>query len=968
MKKNFKFMLAAALGFFGLSNASAQDLNIGSTVTDTYYKYTLTTAPVMTETDKYTAEVELTEVRSGKNPVVDGKIYFPANGVITTTYGAEEYTLTLTSIDDTNLPLKNLTATEVEIPATLTAIPEDCFKGCSEMTKITFATGSQVETIGEHAFATTKITDFNFAPCEKLAYLPNEVFVESATQNNTYITKVTLPTSPLFKHINGAFRNLTNLGKGEGNGIINLENTWIQEVIANAFDGCDNLKTLKLPGNKLQYVDAAALDGSSVENLEINVSSIIYLGGGTVNVDTSVEPYTYDYSDFYTAATTNLYGDNAINNSPLKSLKLTGTLTGIISECAFAYCDQLTGILDLSGMTFGSTGQIMTEAFKDCYDSMNETGIEGVKIGDITDNQSGYYTIAMNAFTGCDYLTSVEIGGITTTKAVAATAFGAKLKTVKIGRIKADGAVFEAGAFTYGAVPSATLELAQGTGEYLNANTVTSPIIPAGAFDMSAATSSVIKIGELKSLGGSFAAGAIKPAAAIAKLEFTGNIARNGLDAAIIDGVSYAGLTAVTFMGTIDTEGIATGAFANIANITTINFEKELAEGAVATGAFAITDDGTSKYALNYTCGTIADYYVNPFAKDAFKSGSSTSDTRFIALTVSNANLLAQFKGAKGLTTDGDFDIYLVEFAAVTPTATTSFLVYQNGTSNVAWGRYDLGSFTVEQGPDPMNPYTVTTGMIIPRYQDITFGEGESATTARVKLTLYGTYGDENEDGGVTGDGESLVYMVPLQVFDGNYEIDKTNLKTIIIKAEAISGSFAEKDINIAFEDAALTYNSVWATLPDFGAARAFNKHTTSDPNPDVITTQILWDNTDASYNVWGTAGVDHTLPYAPYAIYSISNPANYKGIDVVKLLVSSESGKIGLNWYYMFMRHFGDYSAAARVVWMDEAEATAIFGAKTETKAAAQDNVMYNLQGVRISAPQKGQLYIMNGKKYIGR
>jgi hypothetical protein len=255
--------------------------------------------------------------------------------------------------------------------------------------------------------------------------------------------------------------------------------------------------------------------------------------------------------------------------------------------------------------------------------------------------------------------------------------------------------------------------------------------------------------------------------------------------------------------------------------------------------------------------------------------------------------------------------------------------------------------------------------MIIPRYQDVVFGEGEEATTARVKLTLYGTYGDENEDGGVEGDGESLVYMVPLQVFNGNYEIDKTNVKTIIVKAEAIDGTFGDKDIEIAYEDAALTYNSVWASLPNFGAPRGFTKNTT----PNVITTQILWDGTQIpTYDVWGIGGVDHDLPYAPYAIYSLSNPANYKGIDVVKLLVSSTSGKIGLNWYYMFMRHFGDYSAAARVIWLSDGEATAIFGVKENAKVAAENGAMYNLQGVRISAPRKGQLYIMNGKKYIAK
>lgn len=1036
MKKNFKFMLTALLATFGFSNASAQDLAKGATVRDAYYQYELVTAPAAVEgqDDAYTANVALIAINNGKNPVVNGAIYMPENGIITTTYGSETYTLTLTQIgkpDDPATPevetvyspLRNLDlATSVTIPATLKAIPEACFEGCSAMTSITFAPKSQVETIGSHAFATTKITDFDFSPCEKLAGLPDEVFVQEGL-NNTYITNVTVPDAPLFKHINGAFKNLTALQT-----ITNLENSWIEEVIAKAFDGCEELKTLSLPGNNLRFVDQKALDGSSIETLSIDVSSIEYLGGYNVSVEEGEEGGA-------AVAETNLYGQSAIGNTPLKSLTLTGTLTGIIATKSFAWCDKLNQVLDFTGMTLGSTGQLQTGAFKDCYKAATATaaatGIRGVKINEIiTNTLADGYTIDERVFEGCELLSYVEIASINTEKAIGPAAFGEKLKTVKIGTIKAGAEALAAkgeetkGAFVWDNVSGAELELAQFEGSYLFANQVTTPIIGAGAFDMSAITGNqsdtfvwpTITIGEIRSKGGVFAKGAIVPPTKIGDLTFNGEIAANGLDVAIIDGDEYTGLTAITFTdkSKIGRGGINTGAFANITKINTLNFSGLLAENAVKVGAFKFpifeseeafeARNPKTNYALNYTCQTIRDWTVNPFEKGALNSEATAQSYRYILL---NGDLFEALKAnyedeVKGLGTDGQFDIYLVKFDEAEDVTATTFLLYQNGSTTNAWGRYDLGSFKIEKGENykadatreeiAANPKLAgyqAADMVIERYQVV---QGGAAT---VKLTIYGMYGDSDANplaGDDDSEGESLVYMVPLQVFDGKYYISSENLKTLVIKAEAIKGAFNNKKVPVAYSvwEASVSPvdtpdgqapaaggqmpNSVWEALPDYGEDRAFTKNDKENEatkTVDVITTQILWDRTDAEYDVWGSAeAVDHDLQYAPYAVYSISNPANYQGVQLVKLLVSKTSGKIGANWYYMLMPHFKkaaeEETQGARIVWLDEAQATAIFGVKElKAKANAENGAIYNLQGVRVNNASKG-LYIMNGKKYV--
>jgi len=1032
MKKNFKFMLTALLATFGFSNASAQDLAKGATVRDAYYQYELVTAPAAVEgqDDAYTANVALIAINNGKNPVVNGAIYMPENGIITTTYGSETYTLTLTQIgkpddpatsevDPVYSPLRNLDlATSVTIPATLKAIPEACFEGCSAMTSITFAPKSQVETIGSHAFATTKITDFDFSPCVKLAGLPNEVFVQEGL-NNTYITNVTVPDAPLFKHINGAFKNLTALQT-----ITNLENSWIEEVIAEAFTGCEELKTLSLPGNNLRFVDQKALKGSNIQTLSIDVSSIEYLGGYNVSVEEGSEGGT-------AVAETNLYGQSAIGNTPLKSLTLTGTLTGIIATKSFAWCDKLDQVLDFTGMTLGSTGQLQTGAFKDCYKAATATaaatGIRGVKINEIiTNTLTDGYTIDGGVFEGCELLSYVEIASINTEKAIGPAAFGEKLKTVKIGTIKAGAEALAAkgdgddakGAFVWDNVSGAELELAQFEGSYLFANQVTTPIIGAGAFDMSAITGNqsdtfvwpTITIGEIRSKGGVFAKGAIVPPTTIGDLTFNGEIAANGLDKAIISGETYNGLTAITFTGKIGRGGINTGAFANVAKINTLNFSGLLAENAVKAGAFKFpifTEEAfearnpKTNYALNYTCQTIRDWTVNPFEKGALNNSEATAQSyRYILM---NGDLFEALKAnyedeVKGLGTGRQFDIYLVKFDEAEDVTATTFLLYQNGSTTNAWGRYDLGSFTKEKGENykadatdeeiAANPKLAgyqAADMVIERYQVVQGGK------ATVKLTIYGMYGDSDANplaGDDDSEGESLVYMVPLQVFDGKYYISSGNLKTLVIKAEAIKGAFKDKKVPVAYSEweapagdatagdatVAEMPNSVWETLPNYGTERAFTKNdevNEATKTVDVITTQILWDRTDANYDVWGSPeAVDHDLQYAPYAVYSISNPANYQGVQLVKLLVSKTSGKIGANWYYMLMPHFKkaaeEETQGARIVWLDEAQATAIFGVKElKAKANAENGAIYNLQGVRVNNASKG-LYIMNGKKYV--
>jgi hypothetical protein len=368
---------------------------------------------------------------------------------------------------------------------------------------------------------------------------------------------------------------------------------------------------------------------------------------------------------------------------------------------------------------------------------------------------------------------------------------------------------------------------------------------------------------------------------------------------------------------------------------------------------------------LNYTCETIPDYTVNPFNVKAMNAAAVDGDAnRFIVLTVKNDKLGANFEdpvnGINGTATDPTkFDIYFVKLAEPeADPAKISFTLYRNDkATSEAWGRYDLGGF-FEENKD--GEYTQTT-MIIPRIQEITQSDDSKV---KAKLTLYGIYTDEDDV-----NEEATIYMVPLHVINGKYEITKYNFKLIIAKA-TISGSFVDKDIEWKYDNVtAPTKNSVWTTLPGY----AFSKQKSADN----VTNQQLWDKTKNLYALFNSKAPDGTTARPDiwgtntnvpmYDLYIMSNPAKYKGFRVDKNVVEKGGAYIAPTWYFALLKNYGDDAAPARVVWLDDSQATAIFGVK-EVKNAEGNDAIYNLQGIRVSAPVKGQLYIQNGKKFIAK
>lgn len=398
MKKQFKFMLVALMALL-TTGAWAQDLKLeaGQTTTDGNFKFIITAADdPAANPNKTTLDAEATFAGYVDETLAvndAGAIQLPSG--FNVTVSSKTWAVKVTAIQDKawdaenkqfkeNKAVQILTpnannrlayAASVVIPASYKAIPSHCFDGCSNLSSITFATGSNVRSIGKYAFATTQITNFDFSPCTKLTELPDEVFVEEGgNKKNTFIKTVTIPNSPYFQHINGAFRNLTALTT-----INNLATGYVTEIIGKSFSGCESLTSLSLGGD-LNYIAYNALEGSKIATLAIDVTNIIAIGGYTIEAAQDKATANYQLAENNTK---NLYQTDKDEN--LTSLTLTGELKGKIFPYAFTKCEKLATLdFDIDNASnpfkFGSTGQIKESAFAGCK------LIEVLTFGNILDN------------------------------------------------------------------------------------------------------------------------------------------------------------------------------------------------------------------------------------------------------------------------------------------------------------------------------------------------------------------------------------------------------------------------------------------------------------------------------------------------------------------------------------------------------------------------------------------------------
>ena len=899
----------------------------------------------------------------------------------------------------TSVEFKDIAGTEIKDAL----IDDNAFAGCLKLGTIKFGNLTHV-TIDNSAFAlaaapTATATELTFGE------LTDVDINASAFAGFTKMNKIEFGKTDGVNIATLAFANCTSGLAATATATLEFKTSMKNVIIAGgatttgAFYNTANLSSIKFAASENLTIQTYAFENTAKAGLAASLNF-----GDAKNIIIG----DYAFSGM-TKAETITFGN--IEDDAVPSVELAAN--------AFA------GATNLMSLTFGDLKDVTIKgnAFLDASSALTSTDFAEATFGDLKGT-----TIEDGAFAGATRLATVTIGDVTNNSVIGTTTtptgvFPA-LHTATIGTINGNDNVIGVKAFTFGNYTGAKMNLASESGEFLQHVSGAAQLIAADAVDFvnttgvgfTSFTAPVVNIGEIKTAD-ALAAGALK-GSTISTINFKGDIAANGLNNMII--VDNAGVAAalelntLVFDGAIAAHGIKANAFANLPAVMTITFNGKLAADAVDAGAFEkLAANSHVKY--DYDEDDIV-LTASPFAKRVFDNTSDITGAadiaaidailpRVIQLSITNEALKAKFFEATpsaGLGTDGAFDIYRVIVVMPTPPvpADWSIIAYQNQANepNVAWARWEFGAKALNETVAPGKEITIQ------RVQNSykTSDPDAAAVTGTIRVTLYGTYTEEDDF-----NQKSSIYMVPLKAVDGKYVIPGTNCETLIARVELKSGNFQTNNndgiVKVAVTQTNTSNSSIWGQLKNTELFCASN----------IMTNQQLIDKTavDAATDIAtmkGVAGSDNAGDYLAEAtaldasgifhserncstiggvniyrstsvgsddskvaesLYRMRDPKALRGFEIVKDEIQKGGAYIGTGVYYMLLKKYENAPAYAHVVWLDDDQATGIFGVKSDVNnIATVNNAVYTLQGIRVNQLQKGQLYIMNGKKFIAK
>ena len=914
MKKNLKFMLVALLALLG-GTAYAAAPAVGGTWTDDNFSYTIKTVDVVNKKGTITI---------APNGTLSGVVTIP--GSVSKKYDDDTYAFTMVEIPGSAFK-DQVNVTKVNFPAELTTLGASAFQGCTLLAEITFAANSKLTSIGTKAFATTQIVNPDFTNCVVLPALPDLLFTDGVYKNS-YVQTIKLPTSAVFTTFGTALADLPNLKSA------NISETKIQIVEALAFNGTsanyaaenpatNGIRTVVLPAT-VKTIEATAFQGSLVDNL-------------TINVDAILEDPTAAIGDNTTA----IYGTST---TMLKTLKLQGELKGKVSSFAFKGNTALTKV-DMSEMAFASKGQIMNSAFMNC------TALEEVTLGDIDHNGvTSEYTVASSAFTGCTKLAKVTIGNIDTKGAIGEYAFGKDLKELTIGDVTKGGA-FATNAFEF-ADATTTVTI----GNVYNEDPAGAPyVFRTNCFKFNASNSDTkpvtVTIGDgskaIDSKGKVFAVPTFI-GNYISKLTFNGAIIEKGIDGALVGTTNIYGLD---FNGTIATNGIVTGAFDGVdaKGLEVINFNGELAPLAVSASAFTISSAYNAAnvplLTVNYKSATHANQTATgiPFAQTAF--AVSETDNRDVELNIPNEALKTLKETIISLQVDPATSADIIYRVMLVPEAPSNFFNVYNDNNNdgTSYGRILLKAgqkYKIDRRPTAV--------------------DADGVDQTGITYNLYVCYKEEDDASKTT-----LLNMLPMVSTDGFYYVDVPAGQDLVVLVKATKTKAVDDNVT------KMWYEEI-ATIPaGKQVANVYNGDGSMKVASAVVTNQQLRDGSGdplpyvTKDPTTTTNDALTTTVLNANNVYLLTNPANFGGMKAVAIDYTNYTTPfINKENFYALGKK---YAASARMVinWIDEGEATGIYAVKTGKFVNAENDAIYNLQGVRVNKAQKG-IYIQNGKKFV--
>lgn len=174
------------------------------------------------------------------------------------------------SIDGSQMPVTRIDVTfsgktqlqKVTVPAAVKALPENMFRDCTSLNAVTFASGSQLQTIGKWAFMSTAVAAIEIP--EGVTELPDGVF-----KNCLSLTEITLPSN-LVSVGGGCFYNCKALTTVN----VCADNLTIAD---RAFYSCESLETIN-SANPLQLSSDISKLGMEFEGCK-SLKAVSVAGG-----------------------------------------------------------------------------------------------------------------------------------------------------------------------------------------------------------------------------------------------------------------------------------------------------------------------------------------------------------------------------------------------------------------------------------------------------------------------------------------------------------------------------------------------------------------------------------------------------------------------------------------------------------------------------------------------------------------
>lgn len=174
------------------------------------------------------------------------------------------------SIDGSQMPVTRIDVAfsgktqlqKVTVPAAVKALPENMFRNCTSLNAVTFASGSQLQTIGKWAFMSTAVAAIEIP--EGVTELPDGVF-----KNCLSLTEITLPSN-LVSVGGGCFYNCKALTTVN----VCADNLTIAD---RAFYSCESLETIN-SANPLQLSSDISKLGMEFEGCK-SLKAVSVAGG-----------------------------------------------------------------------------------------------------------------------------------------------------------------------------------------------------------------------------------------------------------------------------------------------------------------------------------------------------------------------------------------------------------------------------------------------------------------------------------------------------------------------------------------------------------------------------------------------------------------------------------------------------------------------------------------------------------------